>query len=84
MKLNATSTNEVTIDDNRKKAEEQLKSTITYFNKTLSNNYLGLSLIAYIATPEHYPREDATIQSMQVRFLEEMGVILRESREHKS
>ncbi|HCC51014.1 MAG TPA: hypothetical protein DEQ30_02330 [Porphyromonadaceae bacterium] len=81
MKLNATSMNAQTIEDNRKKAVRQLKHTINYFNTQLSNNYAGLLLEAYIATPDTYPRKDTAFQSIEVQFLEEMGLGLFESRE---
>ena len=83
MKLNATSIDERTIEDNRKKAVKQLKHTIAYFDKQLSNNYFGLILKAYVATPDIYPQEDTSFQSIKVNFLEETGIDLYESREKR-
>ena len=83
MKLNATSTDERTIEDNRKKAAKQLKHTITYFDEQLSNNYFGLTIKAFVATPDTYPQEDTSFQSIKVNFLEETGIDLYESREKR-
>lgn len=83
MKLNATSTDERTIEDNRKKAVKQLKNTISYFDTQLSNNYLGLSIEAYIATPDIYPRENTAFQSIKIQFLEDTSIELFERKEKK-
>jgi hypothetical protein len=83
MKLNATSTDKRTIEDNRKKAVKQLQNTIDYFDKTLLKNYSGLLLEAYIATPNTYPQEDTAFQSIKVQFLENTHIELFESREKR-
>ena len=83
MKLNATSTDERTIEDNRKKAVKQLKNTINYFDTKLSRNYSNLKLEAYIATPDVYPQENTAFQSIKVSFLEETGIDLFEGRKKK-
>jgi hypothetical protein len=80
LKLNATSLDERKIEDNRKKAIKQLKNTIHFFDAKLAHNYCGLNLEAYVATPDSYPREDTAFQSIKVRFLEETGIKLYESR----
>ena len=80
MKLNATSTDERTIEDNRKKAVRQLKETINYFDTTLDRDYSGLSLEAYIATPDTYPQENTAFQSIKVQFLEDTQIELFERR----
>ena len=83
MKLNATSTDERKIEDNRKNAVRQLQNTISYFDTKLSQNYSGLLLEAYIATPDIYPRENTAFQSIKIQFLEETYVELFESREKR-
>ena len=83
MKLNATSLNPQTIQDNRDKAVNQLKNTINFFDTTLTNNYCGLNLDAFIATPDTYPSEDTAFQSIKVKFLEETRIKLFESRVKK-
>ena len=90
MKLNATLTTEQTIlqqtravRQNRKKALRQLKKTIDYFNSQLLDNYEGLSLEAYVATPDIYPRENAAFQDIATDFLEETKVVLFERREKR-
>jgi len=80
LKLNATSIDERTIENNRKKAVKQLKNTIAYFDGKLSRNYFGLNLEAYIATPDIYPQENTAFQSIKVKFIEETGINLFESR----
>ncbi|MDR0415443.1 MAG: hypothetical protein LBH84_08550 [Prevotellaceae bacterium] len=83
LKLNATSTNDLTIRNNRVKAIEQLKSTLRYFDKILSKDYSGLELEAFVATPDTYPQRDTAFQSLSVSFLEATGVKLFESREKR-
>lgn len=90
LKLNATLTinqtllqQERAIRKNRKKAVEQLKNTISYFDTELSENYSGLKLEAYIATPDTYPRENTAFESIKVNFLEKTGIDLFESREKR-
>ena len=83
MKLNAISTDERKIEDNRKNAVRQLQNTINYFDTKLSKNYSGLLLEAYIATPDIYPRENTAFQSIKIQFLEDTCVELFESREKR-
>ena len=83
MKLNATSIDERTIDDNRKKAIKQLKNTIEHFDTQFSIDYAGLLLEAYIATPDFYPKVSALSSDIRVNFLEETRIELFEGREKK-
>ncbi|MDR1919269.1 MAG: hypothetical protein LBQ65_06445 [Tannerellaceae bacterium] len=83
LKLNAFSLKEQSIRDNRRKAVEQLENTMSFFNKMLDNDYSGLKLEAYVATPDVYPRENTAFQSIKVKFLEDNGIDLFEGREKK-
>lgn len=80
LKLNAISLKEETIRDNREKAVSQLKHTIGYFDTVLTNDYCGMDLEAYIATPDTYPRENTAFQAIKIKFLEETRIELYESR----
>lgn len=80
-KLNATSLQLRAIRKNRTKAVKQLSNTISKFDDALSKNYEGLNLEAYICTPETYPREDSSWQSISVAFLETFGIGLFEKTE---
>jgi hypothetical protein len=80
LKLNASSPEERAIRKNREKAVEQLKQTIHYFNSKLNGNYLSLDLEAYISTPDIYPRRNTAWQLIKMKFLEETGINLFESR----
>jgi len=44
-------------------------------------NYQGLSLEAYVCTPETYPRNDASWKELSINFLEEYGIPLFEMNE---
>lgn len=79
-KLNATSLAELSIRKNRLKAVRQLVNTIQFFDEKLGRNYQGLTLEAIIATPDIYPRADATWISIATDFLEEYGIPLYEDR----
>lgn len=79
LKLNATVVEERPIRKNRKKAIDQLKHTINFFDEELNKNYLNLNLEAYVATPSIYPRENTAWQSLKVEFLEQTGIILYET-----
>ncbi len=81
LKLNATSLKEKSISDNRQKAISQLKNTITLFDNKLSKNYEGLSLEAYVCTPDTYPKVNASWRELAQEFLEEMGILLFEKNE---
>ncbi|MCL2289626.1 MAG: hypothetical protein FWC34_02825 [Bacteroidetes bacterium] len=90
MKLNAVLATSQTllqqeraIRRNRKKAVEQLKCTINYFDTEFSKDYKGLKLEAYIATPDIYPRENTAFQSIKIQFLKEVHIKLFEGREKK-
>ena len=83
LKLNATSLQEQTITGNREKAIKQLNNTINYFNEKLNQNYCGLELEAFIATPDIYPRENAVSRSLRERFLIKTSIPLFENREKK-
>jgi hypothetical protein len=78
-KLNATSMNKVI--KNRIKAISQLANTIAFFDTKLLQNYQGLSLEAYVCTPETYPRNDASWKELSINFLEEYGIPLFEMNE---
>lgn len=79
LKLNATSTEERAIRKNRKKAICQLENTITHFRDKVKD-YFGHKIIAYLATPDIYPRGNTSFQELRVAFLERVGVELYESR----
>jgi hypothetical protein len=70
-KLNATSEEERAIRKNVKKATDQLKATISWFNYKLSKNYAGLNKEAYVCTPEFYPKFSATWGGFMTEFLED-------------
>jgi hypothetical protein len=80
-KLNTTSIEERAVRKRRKEALGQLKNTINHFNISLKDNYQGLSLEAYICTPDTYPRNDTAWQALAVSFLEEKGIPIFETRE---
>ncbi|MEY2913000.1 MAG: hypothetical protein RLZZ184_2309, partial [Cyanobacteriota bacterium] len=75
-KLNATSLRKV--DANRDKAIKQLTNTIDLFDNKLARNYAGLSLEAYVCTPEFYPRFNSSWIAFAEDFLEEYGFKLFE------
>jgi len=75
-KLNATSLKKV--DKNRDKAIDQLTNTIDLFDNKLARNYAGLSLEAYVCTPEFYPRFNSSWIAFAEDFLEEYGFKLFE------
>ena len=54
MKFESESTSDLTIQNNRTKAVRQLRSTFGIFQKAFDDNFLGLTLEAYVCTPEHY------------------------------
>ena len=78
-KLNATSLNTRAIRKNRRKAIQQLVNTIQYFDEKLAEDYLDLTLEAFVVTPQTYPRQDTSWQELSVAFLEEFGIPLYES-----
>lgn len=82
-KLNATSDNERAVRKNREKAIGQLANTINYFDGKLDRNYVGLTLEAYVCTPEFYPRDDASWKTFAIEFLENYGIPLFESNHKK-
>ncbi len=77
-KLNATSSAIRAVRRNRKKAAQQLINTIQFFDEKLGRNYQDLTLEAIIATPDIYPKADATWVSIATGFLEEYGIPLYE------
>lgn len=76
LKLNATSLKKV--DKNRDKAIDQLTNTIDLFDNKLARKYAGLSLEAYVCTPEFYPRFNSSWIAFAKDFLEEYGFELFE------
>ncbi|MBE9217378.1 hypothetical protein [Dolichospermum flos-aquae] len=76
LKLNATSLKKV--DKNRDKAIDQLTNTIDLFDNKLARNYAGLSLEAYVCTPEFYPRFNSSWIAFAEDFLEKYGFKLFE------
>ncbi len=80
-KLNAVSSSNSAINKNREKAINQLLNTITEFDNRLSRNYRGLSLEAYVCTPDFYPRLNASWQELAEDFLEQHGILLFEINE---
>jgi len=82
LKLNATSEKRRAIFKNRTKAVGQLQNTIQFFDKKLNKNYEGISLEALIATPNFYPRADASWRDIAVEFADENnGIPLIETTE---
>lgn len=80
-KLNATSQEDRAVRKNRKKAIDQLKSTINLFDRKLDNNYNELKLEAYVCTPENYPRGDKGWTDLAIAFYDEVGIPLFEHNE---
>jgi hypothetical protein len=78
LKLNAVSLEERAVKKNWKKAVKQLNNTIDLFDEKLNANYEDLNLEAYIATPEIYPRSNATWTEIRINFLESKGIELYE------
>ena len=76
LKLDATSLKKV--DKNRDKAIDQLTNTIDLFDNKLARNYAGLSLEAYVCTPEFYPRFNSSWIAFAEDFLEKYGFKLFE------
>ena len=83
LKLNVTSLQEQSVQGNREKAIQQLTNTIDFFDETLNRYYCGLTIEAFVATPDFYPRENAAFQTLKVRFKETTQVDLFESREKR-
>ena len=81
MKFESESISDLTIQNNRTKAVRQLRSTFGIFQKAFDDNFLGLTLEAYVCTPEHYPKKGSAIESHRVDFLEDLGVRLFETNE---
>ena len=80
-KLNATSQEDRAVRKNRKKAIDQLKNTISLFDRKLNNNYNDLKLEAYVCTPETYPRGDKGWADLAIAFYDEVGIALFEHNE---
>ncbi len=80
-KLNATSLEERAIRKNRKKAINQLKNTITLFDRKLNSNYNDLRLEAYVCTPETYPRGNNGWRDFAIAFFDEVEIPLFEQNE---
>jgi hypothetical protein len=78
LKLNASSSEERAVRKNRKKAVDQLSSTIDLFDEKLNSNYEDLNLEAYICTPQIYPRSNTAWQEIQIKFLESKRIELYE------
>ncbi len=81
MKFNSTTTSDLRMQDNRTEAISQLQSTINIFRTAFDNNFLGFELEAYVCTPDYYPKEDSSIKSQRIDFLENFGVKLFEKNE---
>ena len=80
-KFNSTTTNLQTINDNRKKAINQLRSMIIMIDERFGKfnyNYLGYNVEAYLCTPETYPSKNNAISDFAVEFIESYGVRLYE------
>jgi hypothetical protein len=83
-KLNATSNHPKSIEDNRLKAVEQLKSTIEFLEEALKQAKLwplGVTFEAVICSPPYYPSMDTRFNDIAIEFLEETRVPLFESNE---
>jgi hypothetical protein len=81
LKSDATSTKKRAIRSNRKEATEQLGSTIRQFDILLNNDYQGLNLEAFIATPPTYPRNDTAWKVLARNFVAEYNVTIFETNE---
>ncbi len=71
LKLNATSNKRRTIYNNRIKAVRQIETALQFFNDKLNNNYQGLLREAIIATPDFYPRADASWIDIATEFADD-------------
>jgi len=87
LKLNAEEISEDNKDElrairkirkNREKAKDQLSNTIDWFDNQLAKNYEGLTLEAYVCTPQSYPRQNAAWEALATAFLEKYGFHLFE------
>ena len=78
VKIGCNTTSLKKVDKNRDKAIDQLTNTIDLFDNKLARNYAGLSLEAYVCTPEFYPRFNSSWIAFAKDFLEEYGFELFE------
>lgn len=81
LKSDAVSTKKRAIRSNRKEATEQLGSTIKKCDELLDNDYRGLNLEAFIATPPTYPRNDTAWKVLARDFVAEYNVMIFETNE---
>lgn len=84
-KLNATSSNEKAVEKRRIQAINQLEKTIDKFDEKLDKDYKGLTLEAYVCTPEFYrnPKFKQSWQYLAKRFKDTYDIELFESN-HKT
>jgi hypothetical protein len=81
LKSDAISTKKRAVKSNRKEAILQLGNTIRRFDELLENNYQGLNLEAFIATPPTYPRNDTAWKVLARKFVAEYDVMIFETNE---
>ena len=81
LKFESITIKELTIETNRVKAVNQLRSTFKIFDTAFNRDFLGLKLEAYVCTPDHYPSKGSTLDRFVIEFLEDFGMLLFERNE---
>jgi hypothetical protein len=82
-KMNASSSKPNTIRENRRKACEQLETTIQLIKLPIEEKplFLLVQFEAYLCSPPHFPSKDTSVYNKKIEFLENYGVMLFEKNE---